>query len=124
MLKFTNSRIKSAENNLLEKALEKAETMQNYLKEKANMTERKIQEIEGQLSAAMRRDEKSIKEKDNLKTDIVQHEVKYEELSASFNQLQLENKTMLEKMQNESSEATLLVARLKEREAKDEDEGN
>lgn len=33
------SRIKSAENNLLEKALEKAETMQNYLKEKANMTE-------------------------------------------------------------------------------------
>ncbi|KAK6327057.1 hypothetical protein J4Q44_G00027020 [Coregonus suidteri] len=109
----------SVEKILLEKALEKAETMQNDLKEKSNMTERKIKEIEGQLSAAMRRDERSIKEKDHLKTDIVQHEVKYEALSASFNQLQLEKKTILEQIQNESSEATILIAQLKESEAKE-----
>uniref|UniRef100_A0A8C7KG57 Synaptonemal complex protein 1-like n=1 Tax=Oncorhynchus kisutch TaxID=8019 RepID=A0A8C7KG57_ONCKI len=107
------------ENILLEKALGNAETMQNDLKEKANMTERKIKEIEGQLSAAMRRDEKSIKEKENLKTDIVQHEVKYKELLASFNQLQLEKKTILEQIQNESLEANILVAQLKESEAKE-----
>ncbi|XP_052358163.1 synaptonemal complex protein 1 isoform X2 [Oncorhynchus keta] len=111
--------IMSVENILLEKALGNAETMQNDLKEKANMTERKIKEIEGQLSAAMRRDEKSIKEKENLKTDIVQHEVKYKELLASFNQLQLEKKTILEQIQNESSEANILVAQLKESEAKE-----
>ncbi|XP_042174416.1 synaptonemal complex protein 1 isoform X1 [Oncorhynchus tshawytscha] len=109
----------SVENILLEKALGNAESMQNDLKEKANMTERKIKEIEGQLSAAMRRDEKSIKEKENLKTDIVQHEVKYKELLASFNQLQLEKKTILEQIQNESSEANILVAQLKESEAKE-----
>uniref|UniRef100_A0A4W5MCW0 Synaptonemal complex protein 1 n=1 Tax=Hucho hucho TaxID=62062 RepID=A0A4W5MCW0_9TELE len=109
----------SVENILLEKALGNAETMQNDLKEKANMTERNLKEIEGQLSAAMRKYEKSIKEKENLKTDIVQHEVKYKELSASFNQLQLEKKIILEQIQNESSEANILVAQLKEREAKE-----
>ncbi|CAB1331560.1 unnamed protein product [Coregonus sp. 'balchen'] len=45
--------------------------------------------------------------------------VKYEELLASFNQLQLQKKSIQEHMQNESSEATILVAQLKESEAKE-----
>ncbi|KAJ7998726.1 hypothetical protein DPEC_G00207870 [Dallia pectoralis] len=109
----------SLENNVLEKALKKAEQTQTDMKEQANMTESKIQEIECQLLAAIRREETSVKNVEKLKTVIVQHEVKYEELSASFIQLKLEKQNILEQIQNDSSEATILAAQLKESEAKE-----
>uniref|UniRef100_A0A3P8Z1W8 Synaptonemal complex protein 1 n=1 Tax=Esox lucius TaxID=8010 RepID=A0A3P8Z1W8_ESOLU len=84
-----------------------------------NKLKSKIQDIEGQLSAAMRRNETSMKNIEKLKADIVQYEVKYEELSVSFSQLQLEKNNILEQIQNESSEATILAAQVKQSEAKE-----
>ncbi|XP_071398385.1 synaptonemal complex protein 1 [Centroberyx affinis] len=137
--------IASAEKNILEKACEAAEKAQKDLKEKANTYEVwfdiffllylqslthcricyweiifiiKVQEMEGQLIIEMKKNEAYTFQMEQLKKDIMQHEVKYEELLSSFNELQSEKKTIQEQIESGSSEAKALEKNLKASEEK------
>ncbi|KAM3877753.1 synaptonemal complex protein 1 [Diretmus argenteus] len=110
--------IACAENNLLAKACEAAEKAQQDLKEKANMTEVKVQEMEGQLLMGRKTNEAYTFQIETMKKDIMQHEVKYEELLSSFNELQSEKKAIQDQIKSGSSEAKALEANLKSSEEK------
>ncbi|XP_062327855.1 synaptonemal complex protein 1 isoform X2 [Osmerus eperlanus] len=111
----TKVQILETEKTLLEKALQEAEKAHSDLR---NKTQAQTQEMEEQLSVAMTINKRSTKEIEQLQGDVAQQEVKYDKLLVSFNELQLEKKTVQEQAENKCSQAKTLEARLKESEAR------
>ncbi|KAM4740702.1 synaptonemal complex protein 1 isoform 2-T3 [Anableps anableps] len=79
------------ESNLLKEVCENAAKAKEDLQEKCTFTEIKAKELEVQLSVEIKKNEECSFQMEQLKEDILHHEVKYEELLSSFHKLQSEN---------------------------------
>ncbi|KAF7651746.1 hypothetical protein LDENG_00106310 [Lucifuga dentata] len=111
---FKNEAEKSfVEKNLLEKACEEAVNALKDLKEKFNMTEIKVEELEEQLVSENKKNEEYNIQVEQLRKDTMQHKVKYEELLSNFSELQSEKKAIQKQFQSGSSEVKTIEANLK-----------
>uniref|UniRef100_A0A3Q2TIU6 Synaptonemal complex protein 1 n=1 Tax=Fundulus heteroclitus TaxID=8078 RepID=A0A3Q2TIU6_FUNHE len=97
-----------AENSLLKELCENAERVKEDLQEKSAFTEVKVKELEMQLSVEIQKNKECGFQMEQLKDDILQHKVKYEELLSSFDKLQSENKVSEGKMVQLKREAQKL----------------
>ncbi|KAM9408167.1 synaptonemal complex protein 1 [Pholidichthys leucotaenia] len=107
-----------AENDLLKKACEAAEKAQNDLKTKSTLTESQMKELEGQLFAEMTKNKESAFEMEQLRKDIMQHNLKYEELLSNFNELQSEKIAIQQHLENGFSNVKAVEANMKMSEEK------
>ncbi|KAM4613729.1 synaptonemal complex protein 1 [Polymixia lowei] len=88
--------------------------------EEVQLLKIQVTQMEGQLSTQMKKNEASTFQMEQLKKDILQHEVKYEELLSTFNELQSEKKVIQEQIESGSSEAKTLEAKLKHEDLQEE----
>ncbi|XP_072238970.1 synaptonemal complex protein 1 [Leuresthes tenuis] len=107
-----------AESEELKQAYKDSEKAKEDLKEKSTLTETKVQEMEGQLSAEMKKNKECNLQMEQLKTDIMQHEVKYEELLSNFNKLQSEKMVIQQESENGFSSVEAMEADRKANEEK------
>ncbi|XP_053171538.1 synaptonemal complex protein 1 [Scomber japonicus] len=114
----SEAQIAFAENDLLKKGCETAEKAHEDLKEKFDTTEIKVQELEGQLSSEIKKNEEYTYQMEQLKKDLSQHEVKYEELLSNFNELQSEKKAIEQQFESGSSNVKDIEANMKVSEEK------
>ncbi|XP_008278563.1 synaptonemal complex protein 1 [Stegastes partitus] len=101
------------ENTVLKKVCESVEKEQQHLKEKTTLTEIKVQELEGQLFSEMQGKKECTFQMEQLRRDIMQHEVKYEELLSNFNELQSEKTSIQQQFENGFSNVKVLEANIK-----------
>ncbi|XP_033939435.1 synaptonemal complex protein 1 [Pseudochaenichthys georgianus] len=90
-----DAEIEKAEHDLLKEACEAAEKAQEDLKEKSRVTEIKVQQLEGKLFTEVKTNKEHTFQMVQLRQDIHQHEDKYTELLANFNELHCE-KTVIQ----------------------------
>ncbi|KAM7402457.1 hypothetical protein PAMP_017699 [Pampus punctatissimus] len=117
-LTMSEAEIAFAENDLLKKACETAEKAHEDLKEKLNTTEIKVQELEGQLSNEMKKNEEYALQMEQVRKDLSQHKVKYEELLSNFNELHSEKKAVEQQFETGSSNVKAIEANIKVSEEK------
>ncbi|XP_054866390.1 synaptonemal complex protein 1 isoform X2 [Amphiprion ocellaris] len=107
-----------SDNTVLKKACKAAEKEQQDLKEKTTLTEIKVQELQGQLFTEMQKSKECTFQIAQLKTDIMQHEVKYEELLSNFHELQSEKTAFQQQFENGFSNVKAIEANMKVSEEK------
>ncbi|XP_070815193.1 synaptonemal complex protein 1 [Chaetodon trifascialis] len=107
-----------AENDLLKKACEAAEKAQEDFKEKSTVTEVKVQELEEQLFTEKKKNEEHTFQMDQLRKDMIQHEVKFKDLLSSFNELQSEKTAIQQQFNSGSSNVKTIEAKMKVSEEK------
>uniref|UniRef100_A0A667WJP8 Synaptonemal complex protein 1 n=1 Tax=Myripristis murdjan TaxID=586833 RepID=A0A667WJP8_9TELE len=86
--------------------------------EHAQLLKVKMQEMEEQICNEMKKNQAHIFQVEQLKNDIMQHEVKYEDLLSSFSELESEKKAMQEQIESGSAEAKALETKLEKSEEK------
>ncbi|KAM4588658.1 synaptonemal complex protein 1 isoform 2-T2 [Odontesthes bonariensis] len=106
------------ESEELKQAYKDSEKAKEDLKEKSTLTETKVQEMEGQLSAEMKKNKEYSLQMEQLKKDIMQHEVRYEELLSNFNKLQSEKMVIQQEFENGFSSVKAMAAEGKASEEK------
>ncbi|XP_077385305.1 synaptonemal complex protein 1 isoform X2 [Festucalex cinctus] len=104
-----------ADNDTLKKAGEKAEEV---FMEKHGITERKVRELEEKLFDEMKKTEEYSFDIVQLKTELTQHQAKYEELLSNFNEVHFEKKAVEQKFDNRSSYMKAIEANMKVSEEK------
>ncbi|MEQ2287569.1 hypothetical protein AMECASPLE_013922 [Ameca splendens] len=107
-----------AENSLLNKVCENAEKAKEDVQEKSTFNEIKVKELEVQLSVEIKKNKDCSFQIEQLKEDILQHEVKYEELLCSFDKLRSENVVIQQEFQNGLSKVKAFEANRKVSEEK------
>ncbi|XP_039468470.1 synaptonemal complex protein 1 isoform X2 [Oreochromis aureus] len=107
-----------AENDSLKKACEAAEKEKEHLKEKSTLTQIKVQELEEQLCTEMKKNKECNFQMEQMRKDILQNEVKYEELLSNFNELQSEKTAIQEQFENGFSNVKAIEANMKVSEEK------
>ncbi|XP_023181161.1 synaptonemal complex protein 1 isoform X5 [Xiphophorus maculatus] len=97
-LKFKIDTLEARVNELISELSRKTEEIQMLTNEKevalnenSHLKEIKVKELEGQLSLEIKKNKECTFQMEQLKEDILQHEVKYEALLSSFDKLQSEN---------------------------------
>ncbi|XP_041834219.1 synaptonemal complex protein 1 isoform X2 [Melanotaenia boesemani] len=107
-----------AEKDKLKQTCEDADKATKELMEKFTITEIKVLELEGKLSAEMKKNEDYASKLEHLKKDITQHERKYEELLSNFNKLQSEKLAIQQEFENGLSNVKAIEADRKASEEK------
>ncbi|KAK1889763.1 Synaptonemal complex protein 1 [Dissostichus eleginoides] len=113
-----DAEIEKAEHDLLKEACEAAEKAQEDLKEKSTVTEIKVQQLEGQLFTEVKTNKEHIFQMEQLRQDIHQHEDKYTELLANFNELHCEKTVIQQQFVSRSSSVKAVEENLKDSEKK------
>ncbi|KAI9524455.1 hypothetical protein NQZ68_018138 [Dissostichus eleginoides] len=113
-----DAEIEKAEHDLLKEACEAAEKAQEDLKEKSTVTEIKVQQLEGQLFTEVKTNKEHIFQVEQLRQDIHQHEDKYTELLANFNELHCEKTVIQQQFVSRSSSVKAVEENLKDSEKK------
>nr|XP_043879219.1 synaptonemal complex protein 1 isoform X3 [Solea senegalensis] len=103
-----------SENDLLKKECEASEKAQEDLKKFA-LAEIKMQELEEQLLTEIKKNQEH---EEHLRRDITLHEVKYEELLSSFNELLSEKMALQQQLESGSSNVKETEANMKASEEK------
>ncbi|XP_051931041.1 synaptonemal complex protein 1 [Hippocampus zosterae] len=104
-----------ADNEKLKRAGEKAE---EFFLEKQRNSESKVHELEEKLFSEMKKTEECSFEIVQLKTELTQHQAKYEELLSNFNEVNFEKKAFELKFENTSSDMKAITATMKGSEEK------
>ncbi|XP_058487832.1 synaptonemal complex protein 1 isoform X3 [Solea solea] len=112
--KTKEAEIALSENDLMKKECEAAEKAQEDLKKFA-VAEIKMQELEEQLLTEIKKNQE---EEEHLRRDITLHEVKYEELLSSFNELLSEKMALQQQLDSGSSNVKETEANMKASEEK------
>uniref|UniRef100_A0A8P4KTJ3 Synaptonemal complex protein 1 n=1 Tax=Dicentrarchus labrax TaxID=13489 RepID=A0A8P4KTJ3_DICLA len=107
-----------AENDLLKKTCESAEKAMEDLKEMSTVTGTKVQELEERLFTEMKKNKEHTFEMEQLRKDIMQHEVHYKELLSNFNALQSEKTAIQQQFKSGSSTVRAIEANMKASEEK------
>ncbi|XP_005943019.1 synaptonemal complex protein 1 [Haplochromis burtoni] len=107
-----------AENDSLKKSCEAAEKEKEHLQEKSTLTQIKVQVLEEQLCTEMKKNKECNVQMEQLRKDILQNEVKYEELLSNFNELQSEKTAIQEQFENGLSNVQTIEANMKVSEEK------
>ncbi|XP_030586347.1 synaptonemal complex protein 1 isoform X2 [Archocentrus centrarchus] len=107
-----------AEKDSLKKACEAAEKAQEDLKEKSTLIQIKVQELEGQLFTEVKKNKEYTIQMEQLRKDMMQNEVKYEELLSNFNELQSKNTAIQQQFENGFSNVKAMEANMKVSEEK------
>ncbi|XP_063330025.1 synaptonemal complex protein 1 [Pelmatolapia mariae] len=107
-----------AENDSLKKACEAAEKEKEHIQEKSTLTQIKVQELEEQLCTEMKKNKECNVQMEQLRKDILQNEVKYEELLSNFNELQSEKTAIQEQFENGFLNVQAIEANMKVSEEK------
>ncbi|MED6267620.1 hypothetical protein CHARACLAT_014081 [Characodon lateralis] len=107
-----------AENSLLNKVCENAEKAKEDVQEKSTFNEIKVKELEVQLSVEIKKNKDCSFQIEQLKEDILHHEVKYEELLSSFDKLRSENVVIQQEFENGLSKVKAFEANRKVSEEK------
>ncbi|XP_063767789.1 synaptonemal complex protein 1 isoform X1 [Eleginops maclovinus] len=110
--------IEKAENDLLKEACEAAEKAQKDLEEKSTVTEIKVLELEGQLLTEGKKNKEHTFQMVQLRQDLHQHEDKYRELLANFNELQSEKTVIQLQVESGSSSVKAIEENMKVSEKK------
>ncbi|XP_075997042.1 synaptonemal complex protein 1 [Genypterus blacodes] len=111
---FKNEAEKSfAEKNLLKKTCVEVENALKDLKEKFNITEIKVQDLDVQLSKEMKTNGEYTYQIERLREESLQHKVHYEELLSNFKELLSEKKAIQEQCSESSSRVKDIKADLK-----------
>ncbi|KAK5933633.1 hypothetical protein CgunFtcFv8_014097 [Champsocephalus gunnari] len=113
-----DAEIEKAEHDLLKEACEAAEKAQEDLKEKSRVTEIKVQQLEGQLFTEVKTNKEHTSQMVQLRQDIHQHEDKYTELLANFNELHCEKTVIQQQFVSGSSSVKAVEENLKVSERK------
>ncbi|KAJ8360362.1 hypothetical protein SKAU_G00168870 [Synaphobranchus kaupii] len=108
--------ILSVEKKYVEEALDALQKEQEDLKEITQMKESKMREVEDQLSVALVNGRKSTDEIQRLKRDTEQNKKEYEELRATFTELQLQKEALSQQAEGGAADIKMLEAHLKESE--------
>ncbi|KAI9524396.1 hypothetical protein NQZ68_018079 [Dissostichus eleginoides] len=108
-----DAEIEKAEHDLLKEACEAAEKAQEDLKEKSTVTEIKVQQLEGQLFTEVKTNKEHTFQMEQLRQDIHQHEDKYTELLANFNELHCEKTVIQQQFVSRSSSVKAVEENLK-----------
>nr|XP_033482838.1 synaptonemal complex protein 1 [Epinephelus lanceolatus] len=106
------------ETDRLKKACEAAEKAQEDLKEKSTVIEIRVQQLEGQLSTEVKKNEENTLQMEQLRKDISQHKVQYKELLSNFNELQSEKTAIQQQFESGSSNIKAIEANMKVSEEK------
>ncbi|KAG7494840.1 synaptonemal complex protein 1 [Solea senegalensis] len=112
--KTKEAEIALSENDLLKKECEASEKAQEDLKKFA-LAEIKMQELEEQLLTEIKKNQEH---EEHLRRDITLHEVKYEELLSSFNELLSEKMALQQQLESGSSNVKETEANMKASEEK------
>ncbi|XP_062853487.1 synaptonemal complex protein 1 isoform X2 [Trichomycterus rosablanca] len=96
----------TAENKNMVATLKDAVEEKNLLKEDVLLKEKKLQEIEGQLSEALKNEQESSSNTERLKNDLRQFKERYDDLLEKFHQLNLKKNT--EEKESSDSESKVL----------------
>ncbi|XP_077428427.1 synaptonemal complex protein 1 isoform X2 [Vanacampus margaritifer] len=104
-----------ADNEKLKNTGEKAEEV---FMEKHDTTERKVHELEEKLFNEMKKSEEYSFGIVQLKTELTQHQAKYEELLSNFNEVHFEKKAVEQKFESKSSNMKTVEANMKVSEEK------
>ncbi|KAK0136616.1 Synaptonemal complex protein 1 [Merluccius polli] len=96
-----------------------AEKAHNELKEKASMAEEKVQEVESRLLTETEKRRVSTSQMEQLKKDIMQHEIRYGELLSRFNDVHSEKKTIQEQFDSGCFDTVKLEEKLKDEDLQD-----
>ncbi|XP_034061655.1 synaptonemal complex protein 1 [Gymnodraco acuticeps] len=113
-----DAEIEKAEHDLLKEACEAAEKAHEDLKEKSRVTEIKVQQLEGQLFTEVKTNKEHTFQMVQLRQDIHQHEDKYTELLANFNELHCEKTVIQQQFASGSSSVKAVEENLKVSEKK------
>ncbi|XP_054473709.1 synaptonemal complex protein 1 [Anoplopoma fimbria] len=105
--------IEKKEKELLKKTCEAAENAQEDLKEKAAVTQIKVQELEGQLTSELKKNKEQTVQMEQLGKDFTQHKVKYQKLLSTFNELQCEKTAIQQQFESRSSNVKAIEANMK-----------
>ncbi|KAL7407922.1 hypothetical protein ABVT39_015650 [Epinephelus coioides] len=106
------------ETDRLKKACEAAEKAQEDLKEKSTVIEIRVQQLEGQLSTEVKKNEENTLQMEQLRKDISQHKIQYKELLSNFNELQSEKTAIQQQFESGSSNIKAIEANMKVSEEK------
>ncbi|XP_034388309.1 synaptonemal complex protein 1 [Cyclopterus lumpus] len=110
--------IEKVEQDRLKKTCEAAENAQEDLKEKATVTEIKVQDLEEQLNTEITKNKEQTCQMEQLRKDFTQQKVKYKKLVSTFNELQCEKTAIQQQFESGSSNVKTIEANMKVSEQK------
>ncbi|TWW62304.1 Synaptonemal complex protein 1 [Takifugu flavidus] len=110
--------VATAANNMLKDAHDAAEKAKEDLMKKSKDSENTVQELEGYLSTEKQNNRENTIQIEQLKKELIHHEMRYEELLVKFNELQSEKTAIQQKFEFGISSVKAMKADMKLSEAK------